>query len=189
LKSEFTRRIDAVADPIKGGTPADAADQLERWDMNERQGKFICNSVRVYDFFGLAWRLPLFDRELMNFWARIPMSLRVGRRLYFKYVDRYQNLPVAIPNQDRGPVTSVLIKLANSAGLRALAKSCQFRLRRSKWQSIYENCTEPPLAWFTLINRELFGRTYTGRETLHAYLARLGAEGAYRQDANIAERA
>lgn len=188
-RSEFTRRIDAVGEPVKDGTPADAADQLECWDMNERQGKFICNSVRVYDFFGLAWRLPLFDRELLEFWARVPMALRVGRRLYFEYVKNYQQLPVLIPNQDRGALATGLIKIANATGLRPVAKALLFRLRRNQWESIYENCREPPLAWFTLIDRDLFKRTYTGKQTLHAYLARLGAEGAFRSDLDAVGRA
>lgn len=180
LTSEFTRRIDAIGGPIRDGSPVDAADQLEHWDMNERQAKFICNSVRVYDFFGLAWRLPLFDRELLNFWSRIPLHMRVGRRLYFEYVDRYQNLPVSTPNQDRGRLAGTLIDLMNRLGMRDLGKALQYRLRRRNWESIYECCSDPPLAWFTLIDRDLFKRTYSGRQTLHAYLAKLGAEGAFR---------
>jgi hypothetical protein len=149
--------------------------------MSERQAKFICNSVRVYDFFGYDWRLPLFDLELLDFWSRIPVEMRVRRRLYFEYVDRYQKLPVLLPNRDRGRVAGALISFVNNWGLRRLAKSAQYRLRRAQWKSVYECCTDPPLAWFTLIDRDLFRRTYTGKQTLHAYLARLGAQGLLRQ--------
>jgi asparagine synthase (glutamine-hydrolysing) len=181
LKDELARRIDAVSGPLRGGTPAEAADQLELWDMNERQAKFICNSVRVYDFFGYDWRLPLFDLELLDFWSHVPVAMRVRRSLYFEYVGRYQNLPVPTPNRDRGKLASALIHLVNNYGLRRLAKSAQYRLRRAQWKSVYECCTDPPLAWFTLIDRDLFRRTYTGKQTLHAYLARLGAQGLLRQ--------
>jgi asparagine synthase (glutamine-hydrolysing) len=181
LTEELTRRIDAIGGPLRDGSPAEAADQLEFWDMNERQAKFICNSVRVYDFFDHDWRLPLFDLELLDFWSHVPVEMRVRRSLYIEYVGRYQNLPVPTPNRDRGKLAGALIHLVNNFGLHRLAKSVQYRLRRAQWKSVYESCTDPPLAWFTLIDRELFRRTYTGKQTLHAYLARSGAQGLLRQ--------
>ena len=183
LNHELTRRVDAVGGALREGSPADAADQLEYWDMNERQAKFICNSVRVYDFFGHEWRLPLFDQALLDFWSHVSLELRVGRKLYFEYVERYQNLPVATPNQDRNRVASAVISVVNSSGLRYLAKRVQYRLRQAQWKSIYECCSEPPLAWFTLIDQDLFRRTYTGKQTLHAYFARLGSQGYFQSDA------
>ena len=179
LRNDLTSRIDAVGDALMGGSPSEAADQLEFWDMNERQAKFICNSVRVYDFFGHDWRLPLFDQALLDFWSHIPVELRVGRRLYFEYVKRFQNLPVFTPNQDRSRLADVALTFIDYCGLRGLAKSVQYRLRRLQWESTYEHCSDPPLAWFTLIDRDLFQKTYTGKQTLHAYFARLGSEGYF----------
>jgi asparagine synthase (glutamine-hydrolysing) len=185
LKHDLILRIDAVGGALTGGSASDAADQLEFWDMNERQAKFICNSVRVYDFFGHDWRLPLFDQALLDFWSRVPVELRVGRRLYFDYVKRYQDLPVLTPNQDRSRLADAVLALVNRCGLRGLAKSVQYQLRRLKWESTYEQCTEPPLAWFTLIDRELFRKTYTGKQTLHAYFARLGSQGYFGPDSGV----
>ena len=56
------------------GTAEQAADTFECWDCQERQAKFIVNSVRAYEFFGFEWRLPLFDAELMDFWSRIAVG-------------------------------------------------------------------------------------------------------------------
>ncbi len=61
------------------------ANHLEKWVWRERQSKFICNSVRVYDFFGYTWSLPLWDKDLIEFWLNIPFELRLKRRLYFEY--------------------------------------------------------------------------------------------------------
>ena len=88
------RRIESIVGPIADCGPEEAADLFEKWDLEERQAKFICNSLRVYESFGFEWRLPLFDAELMDFWARIPVGLRVGRRLYFQFVAQKQSLPV-----------------------------------------------------------------------------------------------
>ena len=57
---------------------------FEQWDLRERQAKFICNSVRVYEHFGHPWRLPLFDHELMDFWARVPVRTAGGPQALFR---------------------------------------------------------------------------------------------------------
>ncbi|GLH64116.1 asparagine synthase-related protein [Parageobacillus sp. G301] len=69
----------------------EAADLFECWDWAERQAKFICNSVRVYDFLDYEWRMPLWDNEIMAFWSRIKMNNRISRKLYFDYVNRMQS--------------------------------------------------------------------------------------------------
>lgn len=72
-----------------------AATLFEYWDLQERQAKFIVNSLRVYESFGYDWRLPLWDARLMDFWAQVPLELRVGRRLWLLYAQ--QHLPIPVP--------------------------------------------------------------------------------------------
>ncbi len=62
------------------------ADTFEKWDWQERQAKYIVNSVRVYEFFGHDWWLPLWDAEFMDFWHNVPLSLRRKRHWYLDYV-------------------------------------------------------------------------------------------------------
>lgn len=62
------------------------ADSFEKWDWQERQAKFICNSVRVYEFYGYDWWIPLWDKEFMYFWEKVPLRLRKGREWYLEYV-------------------------------------------------------------------------------------------------------
>lgn len=63
-------------------TPEDMANAFECWEWQERQAKFIVNSCRVYEFWGYDWRIPLWDSEMMDFWSRVPIELRIGKRLY-----------------------------------------------------------------------------------------------------------
>jgi len=56
------------------------------WNIANRQAKFIVNSVRVYEFFGYEWRIPLWDSELMDFWARVPLKYRIKKELYDEYL-------------------------------------------------------------------------------------------------------
>lgn len=58
---------------------------LDNFNMNERQAKFIVNSVKVYEYFGYEWRIPLWDIDLINFWEKIPFEEKLNRKFYFEY--------------------------------------------------------------------------------------------------------
>ena len=53
-------------------------------DWQERQAKFITNSIKTYDFFGFESRQPMWDKEIVDFWLRIPAKERVGREPLFE---------------------------------------------------------------------------------------------------------
>ncbi|MEI6610527.1 MAG: asparagine synthetase B family protein [Deltaproteobacteria bacterium] len=66
----------------------DFANWVEKWDWQERQAKFIINSSRAYEFWGYDWYLPLWDRDFMFFWQRIPLRLRKEQSLYIRLVEK-----------------------------------------------------------------------------------------------------
>lgn len=66
-------------------TREEIGDTFERWDWLERQCKYIINSVRTYEFFNFKWMLPFWDNDILDFWSRVPIDWRIGRRLYLKY--------------------------------------------------------------------------------------------------------
>jgi len=61
------------------------ANAIEYFDFNERQAKFIINSVRVYEFFRCEWRIPFWDTELIKFFLKVPIKYRVNQLLYKKH--------------------------------------------------------------------------------------------------------
>jgi len=61
------------------------ANAVELFDFSERQAKFIVNSVRVYEFFGFEWRIPMWDAELIDFFLQVPISHRLNQFLYKSY--------------------------------------------------------------------------------------------------------
>lgn len=71
-------------------TAYEFADTFEKWEWQERQSKFIFNSVRVYEFFGYDWWIPLWDKEFVQFFERLPLKLR-SHDWYKEYV-RYKYL-------------------------------------------------------------------------------------------------
>ena len=166
MRRVFASRIERVVGPIEDGTAEQAADTFECWDCEERQAKFIVNSVRAYESFGFQWRLPLFDAELMDFWSRIALRGRLRRRLYFEFVRRHQRLPITEPNTDRGPLLASGVRLLQAAGLRPLATEVRRRLRKGAWRHQYHH---GDLGWFALIEPDEFRKRYTGRENGHAF--------------------
>ena len=48
-------------------------------DWQERQSKYITNSIRVYEFFGFETIQPMWDKEMVDFWLSIPAEERVSR--------------------------------------------------------------------------------------------------------------
>jgi asparagine synthase (glutamine-hydrolysing) len=85
----FTDHLLSEINPPATMNPALAAGILESWDLRERLGKFIFNSLRVYEYYGYQWRLPLMDTALMDFWEAVPLHLRVNRKLWHDYAVRY----------------------------------------------------------------------------------------------------
>jgi asparagine synthase (glutamine-hydrolysing) len=168
LRGAFDQRVESIVGPVGRLSAEQAADLFERWDLEERQAKFICNSMRAYEAFGHEWRLPLFDAELMDFWARIPVVLRAGRHLYFEFVRCRQTLPITEANRDHGAIVEALLEAIDMLGLRPVAKRAQRFVRRMRWARVYDTS---PLAWFALVDRDRFRRTYTGKELMHSYLA------------------
>lgn len=88
-KSKYLKKIlcDLEVDTIK--TACEFADAYEKWEWQERQAKFIFNSVRVYEFFGYDWWVPLWDKEFVRFFECLPLELR-NHEWYKQYVqDKY----------------------------------------------------------------------------------------------------
>jgi len=51
----------------------------ENFDWQEKQAKYINNSVRAYRFFGYTFALPLWYKEVADFWLSLPHELSVNR--------------------------------------------------------------------------------------------------------------
>ena len=108
------RNVDAVISSIidlDNLNDADAAaSAIMEFNWAERQSKYIANSVRVYEQFGLDWWMPLWDLEFVDFWRSVPIQLRVDRRFYRDFVDKIyscsvvlsgNSVPVEIMKRDR----------------------------------------------------------------------------------------
>lgn len=110
LSAIFAKRIDGALKELKKETIQDIASSYEYWEWQERQSKFIINSVRVYDFWGYDWRLPLWDIELMEFWKEIPYDLKLNKKLYIEYLVNCDKYNIFKPAMDKKNLASILME-------------------------------------------------------------------------------
>ncbi|MFQ3787489.1 asparagine synthase-related protein [Halomonas sp. A29] len=61
--------------------------QFVLFGWQERQAKFIVNSVRCFEFFGHDWWMPLYDRDFMAFWQSVPRHWLEHRSGYVTFVE------------------------------------------------------------------------------------------------------
>ena len=96
-------RIGEALHGFQRETEEELARMYEYWEWQERQAKHIVNAVRIYEFFGYSWGIPLWDRALVDFWKPIPMPLKFDQYLYLKYVSTYDPMGLF---QDAAPAGS-----------------------------------------------------------------------------------
>lgn len=73
-------------------------DLFSNWNIQNRQANFIVNAVRVYEYFGNDWRVPLWDDELSAFWLSLPWEKNSNVMLYnqFMFEQYFKPMGVAI---------------------------------------------------------------------------------------------
>lgn len=90
----FRRALSEAADQVGfGDRELSNAELLQWFSLRERQAKFITNSVRVYEHFGLGWAMPLHEPEVWSARRRASRQLLAGRTGYDQFVSSaFQNM-------------------------------------------------------------------------------------------------
>lgn len=55
---------------------------FDYWCMKEWNPKMFANGVRVYEFFGYNYWLPLWGKNMLAFFANLPLEFRISKELY-----------------------------------------------------------------------------------------------------------
>ncbi len=80
IKNRLQREIDSI-----GGLPHNPANDygIYEWcEFQDRQCKYVVNGVRLYEFLGYDWRMPLWDKDFIDFWAAAPLTAKANQNLY-----------------------------------------------------------------------------------------------------------
>lgn len=165
---------EAVRERADLSVPATSASMLREqlvsvtdvWGWKERQAKLIVNSVRVYEHQDLRWALPWWDREVLDFWARVPLRQRVGHPLRCELAEL-----AGWPTKAPSALDSLQSRLERQARMLALdgpAKKVRNLARRATKRSRYHH---DELACLGLFGEERYLRSFHGTETPRAMLA------------------
>lgn len=68
------------------GSATSVQDALESYNVRERQAKYINNSMRAYEYYGLRWSLPMIDAPVWDAWRKASSELSLTRDWYRDYV-------------------------------------------------------------------------------------------------------
>ena len=150
--------------------------QCERWKWADRHVKYFVSEARQYDFHGLAWWFPLWDRDIVAAWEATPFPERRGKQLYKTVADeRFANVAGVSSAAAAGAVArtsapslagrafdGVAEVLADSP-IASLVAPVYWWLQRRR--SAYG---DHQLAWYGVLPPDLFAKLYSGREDIHA---------------------
>jgi asparagine synthase (glutamine-hydrolysing) len=134
------------------------------WETKERHAKFICNSVRAYEQHNFEWRLPLWEKEMMDFWLKTPQEYRINKQVYKEYYKQFLDLDkhsLVEPNKE-----SIRQKVIKSI-LQKNAYLHDILVKIANVLAYYKH----PLKWYKIISLYLYIKgQVNGAKNINSYL-------------------
>ena len=84
IKNKISQHIQKLGIEIKDIKSIDKI--IEEWFTGARPCKWVINSNRVYEFFGMEWRMPLWDNEFIEFFYNLDYKYRENCKFYINYL-------------------------------------------------------------------------------------------------------
>ncbi len=154
----------------------DAIALHDRWDLQERQAKFIVNSIRAYEHHSLDWWLPMYDLSFVDFFRRLPTAHRLNQEFYNRFVTvKFANFAKvtrdesAKTDRDR-PMMKLRRMIEAVPGMRPLARAAYDQVKRR------QEYRRHPLLWYGTVPEAEFKKHYTGRQNINSFISRQALE-------------
>ncbi|MBN2275295.1 MAG: asparagine synthase [Bacteroidales bacterium] len=84
---------------------------IEDWDYREKLSKTIANSSNVFSYFGFQYRLPFWDREIVEFFRKVPYQYKLKKKLYNEVLEEYYFKPYGLCFEDEMKVSGLTYRL------------------------------------------------------------------------------
>lgn len=113
-----------------------AGDLFSNWNIQNRQANYIVNAVRVYEYFGVDWRIPLWDDELSEYWFSLEWDKSSRVILYNQFMFEKYFIPMGVAIYKETGVSGELIakiRLPFDFKNRIKKMMCHFKYFRSKY--------------------------------------------------------
>lgn len=102
----------------------------ETWEYTGRQICYVANGERVYEYFGYDWEMPLWEKELVDFFKPLSFDMKFGQKIYKDYLQSYNYMglfPEKEPYIWRWPVPMLwVVPLAQLVGLSGRSNKDKF---------------------------------------------------------------
>lgn len=102
-RASVRERLEPFINDLRVGLENDLRARFAEFEWQERQSKYLVNSVRLYESFGFDWWLPLWDLEFTGFWRKQPRPVVTDKSWYKDVVDRTYCSAVGAHHLERGP--------------------------------------------------------------------------------------
>lgn len=92
MGSDYENVKNIIEEEVKSytyNTFDDFVSEHENWFSVNKVSKNIVNYVRTFEFFEYEWRIPLWDKEFLNFFYTLPNLYRIDKYLYRNYLKQY----------------------------------------------------------------------------------------------------
>jgi len=172
IRHELSMKVKSVLQLPSVVTSEQAFAYFDRWSWENAFAKFMVNSVRVYEFWGYRWWLPLWDLEFIRFWRSLPSHLRFEKRFENAYVRKLETKTIgkpAIPDTSTRNFGPTLVTILNRVRLRNVARIIR---ARSEYRRHH-------FAWYGIIDEADYHRAFHGQEDINTYLARETVKQAF----------
>ena len=74
---------------LKNASKEKKISEFEKWNFYNRQANIVITDVILYDYFKFDWELPLWCENVVNFFNRLPINERLGKKFYLEYLKMY----------------------------------------------------------------------------------------------------
>jgi asparagine synthase (glutamine-hydrolysing) len=158
------RKIKTVLQLPAKMAPELAIEVFDRWWLQTTFPNFLVNQVRVYEFWGYEWWLPLCDLEFVRFSTALPLDLQLQKRFELPYVQRVETVTTGKPpasNTSDPSLIPSLLKILNALHIRNQARRIRARLEYDRHH----------FAWYGLMPERDYMRAFHGKEDINTYLA------------------
>jgi len=170
---------------------------FEYWSWREHHAKFIVNWIRVAEYFGFEWYMPLWDWDYVQLWEGMPLGLRKNRfllRCYINYIQDRLGIKLSkkilTMNDIKKEIICDLSELLNyflrePEFIEKLKDNINFFFRKSEYDKHIFN-------WYYLFDKKLFneviktaGRKWNINTFIALYLFNILYKNIFEYKANL----
>lgn len=173
IMNEFTNVFHG---DVKSGT-----ELTEKWVWQERQGKFITNSLRTYEEFGYRWTMLFWDSEVIDFFLTLKLEDRYEKKLYTEFVEKLSKKYLGNEYKKVKTIVSSSGKstrdILNKIGLIDIARNINALKKKKNYAREFKS---QPLHMYGIMTEEEFKKRYNGWKGINSFIAEDALEIAKR---------